>query len=65
MTKNITFLNYFHLLTESESRCEPRSLYGTFVELNKFRFLTHTFQGPRYVAAQEMKQMYGVMFITM
>ncbi len=33
-----------HLL--SQSRCETRSLYGTFVELSIFPSLTHTFQDP-------------------
>jgi hypothetical protein len=30
------------------SHNEPRLLYGIFVELSKFRFLTNTFQGPPF-----------------
>jgi len=35
----------------SESRCETRSLHGTFVEESKFRFQRNRFRIHRYVAA--------------
>jgi hypothetical protein len=41
MAKTLHF-DFFHLL--SWSRFETKALYGTFVELSKFRFLTLAFQ---------------------
>jgi hypothetical protein len=43
MKKTLPF-DYYNLLLQS--RCETRSLYGTFVEISKFRFLMHSFQDP-------------------
>jgi hypothetical protein len=40
------YLYYFRLFILEPTVCETGSLYGKFVELNKFRFMTHYFQDP-------------------
>ncbi len=56
MTQHITC--WLLLSLDRRAVVKKRSFYGTFVELNKFRFLTHAFQDPPLWSSTELMYAY-------